>query len=266
MPFTMASYNILADSYINPAWYPGTDAELLDPAHRHPALVDRIARLSADIICLQEVESDVFWLVEERLASAGYESKYASKGAGKPDGCATFLKVATVALRPVHTLYYADGSGSQPASGHIALITVVEYEGRQVGTANTHLKWDPSGTPPAEQFGLRQVRELLDARAELAPGCSSWIICGDLNATAESQVVQMLQEAGFRDAYAAHPQAYTCNANRRSKRIDYLFHSSELVVDPADLPTIDNETPLPSAEQPSDHLAISAKIDLTAPS
>ena len=166
-----------------------------------------------------------------------------------------------MALHAVHTLYYADGSGSQSASGHIALVTVVEHDGRQVGIANTHLKWDPSGTPPAEQFGLRQVRELLDARAELAPGCSSWIICGDLNATAESQVVQLLQEAGFRDAYAAHPQAFTCNANRKSKRIDYLFHSNDLLAGPADLPMIGDDTPLPSAEHPSDHLAISARFN-----
>ncbi len=74
MPFKVASYNILADSYINPAWYPGTDAELLDPAHRHPALVERIARMAADVICLQEVESDVFCrgLFLERANSAQY--------------------------------------------------------------------------------------------------------------------------------------------------------------------------------------------------
>lgn len=260
MPFIVASYNVLADSYINPAWYPGTDAQFLDPAHRHPALVDRIAQLAADVVCLQEVESDVFWLIEQRLTADGYEGKYASKGGGKPDGCATFLKVATVPLRAVHTLYYADGSGTQAASGHIALITVVEHEGRQVGIANTHLKWDPPGTPPAKQVGLRQVRELLDAREGLAPGCSSWIICGDLNVTAESAVVQLLQAAGFCDAYAGHPQAFTCNANRNARRIDFLFHSGDLVAEPADLPIIDNETPLPSGEQPSDHLAISANF------
>lgn len=266
MPFTVASYNVLADSYINPAWYPGTDAVLLDPAHRHRALVDRIARLAADIVCLQEVESDVFWLIEQRLTADGYEGKYASKGAGKPDGCATFFKVDTVAFRAVQTLYYADGSGTQPVSGHIALITVVEHEGRQAGIANTHLKWDPPGMLPANQVGLRQVRELLDARARLAPGCSSWIICGDLNVTPDSAVVQLLQAVGFCDAYTAHPRAFTCNANRNARRIDFLFHSGDLVAKPTDLPIIDNETPLPSGEQPSDHLAISAKIELTAPS
>lgn len=265
MSFTVASYNILADSYMNPAWYPGIDAVLLDPAHRHPALVERIVRLAADIICLQEVESDVFWLIDERLTAAGYEGKYVSKGGRKPDGCASFLKVDTVALCAVHTIYYADGSGTQPASGTIALITVVEHEGRQVGIATTHLKWDPPGTPPAKQVGLRQVRELLDARAGLAPGCSSWIICGDLNVTPDSAVVQLLQTAGFCDAYAAHPRAFTCNANRNARRIDFLFHSGDLVAEPAVLPTIDNDTPLPSAEQPSDHLAISAKFRWDTP-
>jgi len=54
--------------------------------------------------------------------------------------------VDTIALRTVHTLYYADGSGTQLSSGHIALVTVVEQEGRQVGIANTHLKWDSPST------------------------------------------------------------------------------------------------------------------------
>jgi endonuclease/exonuclease/phosphatase family metal-dependent hydrolase len=191
---------------------------------------------------------------------AGYEGKYASKGGGKPDGCATFLKLDTVALGTVQRLYCADG-GMQPCSGHIALVTVVEHRGRQVGIVNTHLKWDPPGTPPATQVGLRQISELLDAQTGLAPGCSSWIICGDLNVTPNSPVVQRLQAAGLRDAYAAQHQAFTCNANQNARRIDFLFHSSDLVAEPTDLPIIDNNTPLPSAEQPSDHLAISARFD-----
>ena len=266
MPFTMASYNILADSYVNAAWYPGTDGRLLDPAHRHPAQVDRIARLAADVVCLQEVEAEVFSLINGRLTAAGFQGNYASKGAGKPDGCATFLKLATMPLHSVRTLHYADGSGGQPASGHIALITVVEHECRQVAIANTHLNWDPPETTPAKQVGLRQMRDLLDGRTRLAPGCSSWIICGDLNVTPDSAVVELLHESGFQDAYAAQPRAFTCNANRKARRIDFLFHSRELVAEPADLPAIDNDTPLPSAEHPSDHLAISARIDWAAPS
>jgi len=264
MPFTVASYNVLADSYMNPAWYPGTDALVLDPAHRHPALVDRIARLAADVVCLQEVESDLFWLIEQRLAVAGYEGKYASKGGGKPDGCATFLKLDTVTLATVQTLYYADGSGMQPSSGHIALVTFVEHRGRQVGIANTHLKWDPPGTAAAKQVGLRQIRELLDARTRPAHGCSSLIICGDLNVTADGSVVRELQAAGFVDAYAERPEMKTCVANGKAKRIDYLFHTADLRAQPMELPSIHDQTPLPSLQDPSDHLPIVAEFDWNA--
>ena len=119
------------------------------------------------------------------------------------------FQVAAVQLRSVRTCCCADDSGTQPASGHIALVSMVEHEGRQVGIANTHLKWDPPGTPPAKQVGLRLMRELLDARAGLAPGCSSWIIRGDLNVTPDSAVVQLLQAAGFCDAYAGHQRSGT---------------------------------------------------------
>ncbi|MBY0524152.1 MAG: endonuclease/exonuclease/phosphatase family protein [Gemmataceae bacterium] len=261
MTFTVASYNILADGYINAAWYPGIDPQFLDPAHRHPALLARIAQLAADVVCLQEIESDVYWLLAEHLASRGYEGKYAGKGAGKADGCATFARVAAVPFRTVRILHYADGSGTQPHSGNVALVTAVEQAGRQVAIANTHLKWDPPGTPPAKQLGLRQMRELLDARAGLAPGCASWIICGDLNVTAQSSVVQALQTADLADAYGGRPELASCVANGKAKRIDYLFHTADLRARPMDVPAIHDQTLLPSRKEPSDHLPITAEFD-----
>jgi endonuclease/exonuclease/phosphatase family metal-dependent hydrolase len=114
----------------------------------------------------------------------------------------------------------------------------------------------PSGRDP----GLHPPEQ--DSQASLRPaaGCSSWIICGDLNATAESAVLQGLTQAGFCDAYATHPHAFTCNANRKARRIDFLLHTSDLLAEPTQLPVIDNDTPLPSAEEPSDHPTISAKM------
>ena len=261
MAFSIASYNVLADSYINPAWYGGVDPGALEAAHRHPALAEHIAALTADVLCLQEVEPDVFELIQQRLRGSGHEGKYAGKGGRKPDGCATFVRTDRLALQAVQTLFYADGSSAQPSSGHIALVTVVENEGRPVAVANTHLKWDAPGTPPASQLGLRQIRELLDARARLAPADASWIIGGDLNVTPTSAVVQCLQAAGLRDAYAALPRVFTCNANRKARRIDFLFHSADLTATPLELPPIHDDTPLPSAAQPSDHLAIGAEFD-----
>ena len=56
MSFSVTTYNVLADAYANRAWYPRTPALVLDPTWRVPALVQYIAAIDAEIICLQEVE------------------------------------------------------------------------------------------------------------------------------------------------------------------------------------------------------------------
>jgi mRNA deadenylase 3'-5' endonuclease subunit Ccr4 len=60
MPFSVASYNILADAYIRREWYPKIPQSVLDPQRRTAALVRHLEGLSADVIWLQEVEPAVF--------------------------------------------------------------------------------------------------------------------------------------------------------------------------------------------------------------
>lgn len=257
MSFAVASYNVLADSYIRPDRYRNTPEAVLDSEWRHPALLRHVVELAADVVCLQEVEPDLFRALADHLRPLDHEAHLALKR-GKPDGCATFVRTRALTVRAAKVLHYADGRGVGRDSGHLAQILLLEQQGRFVGVANTHLKWDAPGTPVAEQRGHRQITQLLEELPRIAPQCRSWIICGDFNVTSDSAVVQALETAGFVDAYRDRSHLATCNPNRRAKRIDYLFHTIDLTAQPADLPVIDDRTPLPSLEQPSDHLAILA--------
>jgi mRNA deadenylase 3'-5' endonuclease subunit Ccr4 len=258
MPLLVVSYNVLADSYINPAWYPGVPPALLARGARTPAIVRRIADLDGDVVCLQEVEADVAAALDNRLGALGYVGHFAPKGGGKPDGCATFVRSRAAAVRAARTLAYGDGRGRRPDSGHIALVLLLEWEGRPLAVANTHLKWDPPGTPAADRWGLRQVSQLLAERAALAPGCAAWILCGDFNAGPESDVLGTLEKAGFASAYWGREHEGTCVANGRAKMIDFLCHTPCLTARPLELPRIDDRTALPSELEPSDHLPILA--------
>jgi len=264
MSFSVTSYNVLADSYLRPEWYPATPEFVLAPSWRQPALIRHIAGLAADVICLQEIESNLFVALSDHLRALGYEGHQAPKH-GKPDGCATFVRTAALAVRAVHLLRYADGHGLSADSGHVALILLLEHEGRVVGIANTHLKWDAPGTPLEGRWGYRQITQLLAELPALDPTCPSWIVGGDFNATPGSEVVHALKQAGFVDAYRDRNHPATCNSNRRAKRIDYLFHTTDLTAEPDDLPIINDRTPLPSPEQPSDHLAVVARFDWSEP-
>jgi mRNA deadenylase 3'-5' endonuclease subunit Ccr4 len=261
MSFWAATYNVLANAYLNPAWYRNVPAELLRPTWRMPALLEHIESLAADLFCLQEVEAGVFTALQERLEGLGYLGHHELKGGGRPDGCATFFRADLFTLRQVQRLDYHDGAGPQPDSGHIALLLALDYQGQLLGVANTHLRWDKPGTPVSEQLGYRQITQLLEACHQFIPACRGWLVCGDFNCTPRSEVLAALHEASFDYAHASCPGAHSCVANGKARLIDYLCYSPELWARPADLPTIWDDTPLPSKQQPSDHLALLAELD-----
>jgi endonuclease/exonuclease/phosphatase family metal-dependent hydrolase len=111
------------------------------------------------------------------------------------------------------------------------------------------------------QWAYRQATQLLEELSAVAPQCPARILCGDLNVTPDSQVVRALERAGLEEAYAGQRPANTCNSNRKEKTIDYLFHTRALEARPVALPVIDDQTPLPSDQEPSDHLPVMASFD-----
>lgn len=256
--FQIVSYNILADSYINPQWYSHTDPEIIRWDRRSVALCRRIESFGAEVICLQEVEEDAYALFEHNLRKKGYSGAYARKGSRKPDGCATFFKQEKLEFQSSKAVYYRDGEGALD-SGHLALISSFEYEVGTLRVANTHLRWDREHKPRVEHVGYRQIKELIDHQIKTDTTADAWIICGDFNAQPDSPVIEELLSNGFEDAYQGREQ-YTCNPNRQAKRIDYIFHTKNLKAEPAKLMEIDDLTPLPSEVEPSDHLAVSAIV------
>ncbi len=261
MAFTVATYNVLASAYIRSQLYPFTPKELLDPQRRISALAEHLASLKAAIYCLQEVEDEAFAAINRRLSALGYRGELAKKGGGRPDGCATFFRKDMFELVRVSRVEYLDGAEEGEHSGHVAQVIVLKQANRTSGIANTHLKWDPPGTPRERQYGYRQVLQLLSECNRHAPEGTAWIICGDLNAEPDSEVVVALRKAGFEFAHHDCTRAYTSNANGRAKMIDFIFYNAGLQARPEPLPVIDDHAPLPGPGQPSDHVAVMARFD-----
>jgi len=107
---------------------------------------------------------------------------------------------------------------------------------------------------------MATMSELLAWRDENAVSVP-WIVCGDFNATPDSDVVQLLQRAGFRASHAGQPKAATCNANQRAKLIDYIFHNDGMKQESIPLIPVDDTTPLPGPGQASDHVPVIAEFD-----
>lgn len=259
MEFTATTYNVLASAYVRQRYFPDTPPELLDTARRRLAIARHVARLDSDVICMQEIEAETFEAIEREVAASGYTGSLVLKGGGKPDGCAIFVRSSAFELARVTRLQYDDAAPGMPESGHIAQIAVLRRSPIVLGIANTHLKWHPPDSPPEKRYGLREMRQLLDARSEHAPECQGWIVCGDLNVTSDDEVVQELARAGFASSHIALGGA-TCNPNRRAKMIDYLFHDASLASTAVPLPAVMDTTPLPGPDQPSDHVAVTARL------
>ena len=79
--------------------------------------------------------------------------------------------------------------------------------------------------------------------------------------TPESHVVAVLRAEGFDYTHRTLAGTYTCNANARAHMIDYVFYTEAFRAQPVAVPVIDDQTPLPSYDQPSDHLALMAHFD-----
>jgi mRNA deadenylase 3'-5' endonuclease subunit Ccr4 len=258
--FTFATWNILATAYIRREWYPRTSRQVLDPAWRVPALVRHAKDLAVDILCLQEVEANVFIALQDGLGKAGYTGTHAVKGQNRPDGCATFFRSEPFTSVATRRLAYTDGDGG-PDSGNIAQLLILEQEGHRLAIANTHLKWDPPGTPRERQWGYRQALQAIAALCLEAGSSTAQILCGDLNVEPESDVVEALLAAGFDYAHRDCPGVRTCNSNGQPKLIDHVFYRGSLRARPVLPAAIDAQTSLPALEQPSDHLPLVVAFD-----
>lgn len=262
MSFTVATYNVLASAYIERAWYPRTPALVLDPAWRVPALVRHISRLGSDIFCLQEVEPETFVALRTTLGERGYDGQYARKLAQRPDGVAIFYRRTAFELLSVRVLAYSDGAGVVADTGYIALIARLRTRDGILGVINTHLMWDPPNTGRGARLGLRQGRQLLaELESGVATDACGWIVAGDFNVTPESDIVALMEQAGFHHAHRELPDVYTCNFGANARLIDYLFHSAKLRAAPLAPTRIEDRNILPSADEPSDHLAIMATFE-----
>jgi endonuclease/exonuclease/phosphatase family metal-dependent hydrolase len=257
----VTSYNLLADCYASARLFPSIDADMLGWQSRGERVVERVVAIAPDIACLQEVEATAWPALKASLERAGYLGVFSGKRQRRPDGCALVYRATVARLTDWEPIYFEDALGDEPASGHLALAGRFETELGSLHIVGTHLRWQAPATEEEceSHIGYRQARQLLAWCAEKARFEPNIVVCGDFNAGADSALVRLFSAAGYRDAYASAPQA-TCNPNRRAVRIDFVFASPGLGAMPESLRQIDGETSLPSADEPSDHLPITATL------
>ncbi|KAI4480789.1 hypothetical protein M0804_009886 [Polistes exclamans] len=114
--FTVMCYNVLCDKYATRQMYGYCPSWALDWEYRKKGILDEIRHYAADIISLQEVETDQFYnFFLPELKHDGYDGIFSPKSRAKTmaendrkyvDGCAIFYRTAKFTLIKEHLVEF----------------------------------------------------------------------------------------------------------------------------------------------------------------
>ncbi|XP_005178768.1 CCR4-NOT transcription complex subunit 6-like isoform X2 [Musca domestica] len=175
--FTVMCYNVLCDKYATRQMYGYCPSWALNWEYRKKAILDEIRHYSADIISLQEIETEQFYnFFLPELKNDGYEGIFSPKSRAKTmseverkyvDGCAIFFRTLKFSLIKEHLIEFnqlamanAEGSDNmlnrvmpKDNIGLAALLKVkdnawdpeldVTQTSQALLVCTAHIHWDP---------------------------------------------------------------------------------------------------------------------------
>lgn len=215
-PFSVVSWNVLADGLAGPRAFPSVDPSLLTWASRGPRIVTALLSMHADIIALQELNR----LETVIPAFPGHAVVFASKldspavrEGCPPDGCALLVSRTRFDVVHAETVFYVvdseGGSGVplKPLSNQLGIVATLRdrlLPSGLVVVACTHLAADKGVSTAAaatarralriEQarqltsvIGAAQFSALCSRGPSGAPGAAAVpvVLCGDFNDNAD---------------------------------------------------------------------------------
>ena len=247
---------------------------------RRSLIVDQLAQLDADVICLQEVSrwdesSNAHWIAEQlnESQSKPYEVYLAPKtGAFEKKEALAILSRVPVKRHEVFDLL---------TQNRVAQLVELRVNGERVLLINVHFFWQP-GESPARQEQIELLLDWLDTQPVQLPV----MICGDFNGLPESPGIQSMKEyfdSAYKIVFGKEPE-YTCPTPLpRSKRVkirsvvssllgkrpqhdpewrgtlDYIFVDPRLQVEGCRL-ALDSPSENDAEIYPSDHFGLMAQI------
>ncbi|CAM6103432.1 unnamed protein product [Calypogeia fissa] len=238
--FTVLSYNVLADLYAKSDMYSYCPPWALSWAYRRQNLLREVIGYRADILCLQEVQSDHFEeFFAPELEKHGYAAVYKKKTAEvytgtvyAIDGCATFFRRDRFSLVKKYEVEFNKAAQSLTEAlvptaskkaalsrllkDNVALIVVLEARDavhagvaapsgkRQLlCVANTHIH----ANPELKDVKLWQVHTLLKGLEKIAASADiPMLVAGDFNSVPGSAPHALL---ATQRVEAGHPELAT---------------------------------------------------------
>lgn len=224
-------YNVLAEDYALPDRYPYCPVWALNWNYRKVRILNEITNQDADVVCLQEVETEQYRsYFEPAMQQAGYAGMFRPKSRARTmddwsrvDGCATFYKSSKFVALEEHLIEFQSKALEKHEKSpspdilsrlmpkdNIAIITVLQLKEngapsrrrrrpQKLVVANAHIHWDPEYADAK----LLQCYLLLEELTTRYGVQTPMIICGDFNSTPDSGPYELLKNgflpAGHRD-------------------------------------------------------------------
>lgn len=202
--FAVLSYNILSQDLVdqNQHLYQHCAPPILRWDYRWPNILQELQHWEADILCLQEVQDDHYReQVQPSLSALGYSCHYKRRTGRKTDGCCTCFKAQRFALlAESHVEFFRPAIDvlNRDNVGLVLLLQPRPPEGVQdaaftpLCVVNTHLLYNPRrGDIKLAQLALLLAEVEKLSRRPDGSRCPI-ILCGDLNATPDSPLYQLL--------------------------------------------------------------------------
>ena len=228
MQLRCATFNVLADAYLDHGDYSHADPELLKPQGRLPYLLRTITDLEADVIGLQEVEA---WLLEALRATRRWQIFWTPKIGGKPDGCLMLVN-SNIEVADFKSIQYRDGSN------HVMQWVLING----VTMLNTHIRWDLF-------YRVSQAQRVLGELGERPA-----VILADSNDRPGEPVHELIEQAGFWNVWGDAPTALIGSEHAP---IDLLAVRG---VDACREGTLSPLDGIPTLQCPSDHVPVMVEL------
>lgn len=256
--FTALSYNILNKEFACEEIYDYTSKEDLSWKVRKDRIIRRLTGLNPDIICLQEVNRETFEEFKQVLPE--YEGALGIKEANSlrvTDGVCTFCKKSKFKNISQSCVFCEGSSKCGKLAIRPAIFTELTLKNDdKVTVVNTKLRYSRvvntnDGVWNHLHFLLGKIpREKV-------------LFMGDFNRTPDHFLIKDILNVGLQDVLASENRA-TCFGKtcKKTKRVDYIFASKDLITSPLSCSLLTDDQPIPSQEEPSDHIPILCHVAL----
>jgi len=210
LKFTVLSYNVLAQHLLeeHSYLYKNTDPEALEWERRSRRILREVKDSKADVLCLQEVQSDHFdSFFVPSLKRLGFTGIYKKRTGDKTDGCAIFYRTSKFNLMDTISVEYCKPDVKLLDRDNIGLVALLTPKVKSPGdapficVATTHLLYNP-GRHDIKLAQLQLLFAELDhiAFKSSSESCHKYhpvILTGDFNLTPDTSIYQFITDGSL---------------------------------------------------------------------